>query len=458
MARPLTGQIRVRRLRDGTEVFDARIREDQHTIGRSPRWTQKNAQTLLDAKLLPMAMLGQPWWEAIPGEEDRSSPPVTVDTLTVGDVLSEYLHMVEVQPNKNTRNATVSPIMNHVGPAFVWDGPRERTVAELSGSLVSDFCKAKQREREILTELSQVLRELDDTTLQSADALRAQLDGREWEFLMRYGMRGGRWRASDPEASGRFSLSTRGLSNNEINRCLALLRRALHLAENEHRLFIGDPTHRRGLPPEAPDRSWVRPDGLQAMFDAAVALDAGATLNGRVSRTLGRYEICVVLALAGPRATETCRARWEHRRHEELHIPHSKTASGTRDIYQHPLVRAVLTDRWERLGRPSRGLIFPTEKGGVRDRNSLRNRILDPVVAHARELLAQRGQDPLPDRVTPHTLRRTYLTYLAWSGESVQFARQQAGHKDSRMTLEVYQQSFPAKLDPRVPVWVHRET
>jgi hypothetical protein len=30
----------------------------------------------------------------------------------------------------------------------------------------------------------------------------------------------------------------------------------------------------------------------------------------------------------------------------------------------------------------------------------------------------------------------------------------QAGHKDATLTLELYQQHFPARLDPRVPAWL----
>jgi len=54
---------------------------------------------------------------------------------------------------------------------------------------------------------------------------------------------------------------------------------------------------------------------------------------------------------------------------------------------------------------------------------------------------------PLPERVTLHTFRRTYLTYLAWAAVPLRRAMSQAGHKDAKLTLEIYQQDFPD--DPR---------
>lgn len=458
MPRPLTGRIRVRRLRDGTEVFDVRIREDQHTIGRSPRWSEKSAQTLLETKLLPRAMLGEQWWDEIPRDESIDRGVVTEGTLTVRDVLSDYVHLIRSRhaDNARTLNAYLTPIMRHVGPFFAVGGGRDRTMSDLTGSLVSDFCEAKRAEREILAELPAVLAELDDATLRDAEALRGQLDGHEWELLRRFGMRGGRYRASDPDGRGRFSISSRGLSNNEINRCLSRLRDAIGVAEREYRIVLGDPTEGRRLPADQLDRSWIRPDGLQAIFDAARELDARPPRGGPDYRALGRFDVCVLLALAGPRASETCNADWAHLLAEGLSIPEAKTHAGVRIIELHPLPRAVLEARRERQ-ESAIGPIFATRTGQRRDRNGLRNRLLSPVIGRARELLADRGQDPLPDRVTPHTFRRTYLTYLYWAGESVQFAKHQAGHKDARMTLEVYQQKVPTKLDPRVAEWVRRD-
>jgi integrase len=69
--------------------------------------------------------------------------------------------------------------------------------------------------------------------------------------------------------------------------------------------------------------------------------------------------------------------------------------------------------------------------------------MLEPVLARAAELLADRSLPALPERVTAHTFRRTYLTYLAWAGVPLRRAMSQAGHKDAKLTLQIYQQDFP---------------
>jgi hypothetical protein len=64
-----------------------------------------------------------------------------------------------------------------------------------------------------------------------------------WDLLVRYGQRGGRRplaEALGPRDTGRISLSSRGLSNNEINRCLARLRDILELAREEFGVDVRD--------------------------------------------------------------------------------------------------------------------------------------------------------------------------------------------------------------------------
>jgi integrase len=162
--------------------------------------------------------------------------------------------------------------------------------------------------------------------------LRAQLDPREWELLQRYGQRGGRRPLSDPEPTGRVSLSSCGLSNNEINRCLTRLRAIFAFANDVYDLSLKDPTRRRFLPRSDPPCTWLRPDQFQALIDAAAELDASPARGAYAHR--GRTSAILVLGLAGPRVAELCGARW-------------------RDVW-------------------------PTATGSKRDRNSVRNRLLAP--------------------------------------------------------------------------------
>jgi Phage integrase family len=46
----------------------------------------------------------------------------------------------------------------------------------------------------------------------------------------------------------------------------------------------------------------------------------------------------------------------------------------------------------------------------------------------------------LPDRVTPHTLRRTFATLALTAGRDPRWVMGQLGHTDARLTLALYAQ------------------
>lgn len=452
MARPLTGRVLTRQLANGRLAYDIKIRRKQVLVGYQPEWDWDRVDKLLRDRLLPMARLDQPWWQEL---EQRADATVARDTapLTVEEVLSEYVaNVMARKDNPNSVNAFVTPIAKHVGPFFAYTATGGvRRADELTGALVSEFTALKIREREVLAELPATLADLTDEVRSDPKLLREQLDAEEWRLLMRYGQRGGRHRADDPDAAGRFSISSRGLINREINRCLYRLRDALQLAEYQHDIALKDPIHLRTLTAGEPDHDWLRPDAFAALLDAAEELDASAVER---YANLGRRDMVLVLGLAGPRVSELAACTWRDVRKDGLFIAQSKTAAGRRTIHLHNLVREALDARRERVGGKPSDPIFATATGKHRDRNSIRNRILADVHARARVLLEERGHDPMPDRVTPHTYRRTYLTWLAWSGRPQNFTKGQAGHKDAKLTLQVYQQKVPAKVDPRVVAWL----
>jgi hypothetical protein len=55
-------------------------------------------------------------------------------------------------------------------------------------------------------------------------------------------------------------------------------------------------------------------------------------------------------------------------------------------------------------------------------------------------LLQQRDATPLPGDITPHSLRRTFLSLLLATGAEVPYVMQQVGHADPKLTLSVYAQ------------------
>ncbi len=470
MPSDLAGSVLPRRLADGRLSFDVKIRDRRVKLGEEPEWDAQRAKRLLEQVLIPAAKLKMDWWERIPDAPTRAGGGGS-GVPDFHSVASEYVHSLSRYENPNTRNTFVSPVVKHLLPFFAYadaDRTIPRRLDEITGTLVTDFTLAKQAERQILSDLSEALSELDDAVLRDPAALAEQLDAREWELLQRYGQRGGRRPIGEPGPGGRISLSSRGLSNNEINRCLTRLRSIFEFANDLYDLALKDPTRRRLLPQTDPSRAWLRPDQFQALIDAATELDASPARGEYAGHS--RLSAVLVLGLAGPRVSEFSNARWRDFRGSEgvLRIPESKTSAGERDIELHQVVLRALSERFGQLRPALSDFIWGTAAGTKRDRNNVRNRLLAPVIARADALLAEREQRPLPrapglvgeavgkapPRVTPHVFRRTYLTYLAWAGRHQRFAMGQAGHKDAKLTLEVYQQPLPSRFDERVAGWL----
>ena len=83
-------------------------------------------------------------------------------------------------------------------------------------------------------------------------------------------------------------------------------------------------------------------------------------------------------------------------------------------------------------------------------------------MVRARALAAGRGVAALPGRVTPHTLRRTYISLMLEAGASVPYVMGQVGHAHPDTTLRIYAkvlnrdcsalgQAFDALMDGAVP-------
>jgi integrase len=60
------------------------------------------------------------------------------------------------------------------------------------------------------------------------------------------------------------------------------------------------------------------------------------------------------------------------------------------------------------------------------------------TVARANANLTKAGRQPLPAHLTPHDLRRTFVSLLFAIGEDLPYVMDQVGHADSRMTTGVY--------------------
>ncbi len=464
MPKPLSGSILNRRLADDTLVVDVKIRTERRMLGPASEWSEARARKLLENRLLPAAQLRQAWTALIPGAVNGGSNGEAAGTLTVREAATDYVEALSRYENPNTVSAYRSPVVKHLLPFLAYtDAERtvDRALAEVDEALMLRFVSTKQAERAVLQDIAEALAELESDVRGDPELLKPQLDTEEWRLLCRYGQRGGHHTVLDPSASGLVSLSSRGLSNNEINRCLARMRDIVRMANRRYKLGIDDPTQGCSLPRGDPSREWLHPVQMQALLDAARTLDANPAQDAYSQH--GRYSAVLALGLLGPRVSEFCAARWRDLSAQGLFIPEAKTSAGRRHLELPAIVRATLDQRRVELDPRPGDYIWASAAGTKRDRNNVRNRLLAPVLDLGAQLLEEQGQRPLParvdadgnptgPRVTPHMFRRTAMTYWAWADRNQRWAMGQAGHKSAKMTLEAYQQTFPRDPEARAQV------
>ena len=70
-------------------------------------------------------------------------------------------------------------------------------------------------------------------------------------------------------------------------------------------------------------------------------------------------------------------------------------------------------------------------------------------VERANELLAGRGNPPLPAHLTPHPLRHTYASLMFALGRPAPVVLEQLGHTDARVTLRVYARAMRQSPEER---------
>lgn len=86
--------------------------------------------------------------------------------------------------------------------------------------------------------------------------------------------------------------------------------------------------------------------------------------------------------------------------------------------------------------------VFATGRGGRMSDDNFRSRVLRATVKRANENLERSDLPPLPDKLTPHSLRRTFCSLLYALGEDPGTVRDEMGHTDPALALRVYRQSM----------------
>jgi integrase len=90
--------------------------------------------------------------------------------------------------------------------------------------------------------------------------------------------------------------------------------------------------------------------------------------------------------------------------------------------------------------------------GRALDPTNVRRRILAPAIEDAESKLCKKDLPPLPEGLTPHSLRRTFASLLFALGEPPPYVTSQMGHATPGLTLSIYAKEMhrrdgePAKL------------
>jgi len=237
----------------------------------------------------------------------------------------------------------------------------------------------------------------------------------------------------------------RPLSNGSINKTIRLLTAILEQAVEYGYLDRNPARGRKRLLKESkPSHSYLQPEQVAALLGAAGELDAENRTGIHRRRAL-----LATLALAGLRIGEALDLRWRDVSLDGrwLRVAASKTGAGIREVDLTPSLRDLLAEHREgnSFTNPT-DFVFATREGHRDNPSNVRNRLLAATVERANEMLQAEGREPI-GAVTPHSLRRTFISLLLAAGADVPYVMAQAGHTDPKMTLGLYAKVIASKTD-----------
>jgi integrase len=236
------------------------------------------------------------------------------------------------------------------------------------------------------------------------------------------------------------------LSVRSINNTIRVLGTILELAI-EYGYIRHNPARgrKRLLRESKPLRSYLQPEQVAALLRAAGRMDSEATEEDSERR----QPLLAVLALAGLRIGEALDLRWRDvdPACRWLQVAQSKTDAGIRRVHLTPVLKEMLLAyRARSAHHGANDRVFPTKKGKRDNPSNIRTRVLVGAVSHANAKLREAGHQEIGP-ITPHSLRRTYISLALAAGADVPYVMEQAGHTDPRMTLGIYAGVIASKTD-----------
>ena len=146
------------------------------------------------------------------------------------------------------------------------------------------------------------------------------------------------------------------------------------------------------------------------------------------------------MLFAGLRIGELCELRWRdvNLAAGRLTVGRAKTDAGVREVTLLPTLRDELAALKAGTDAPAEALVFATRNGGPQNPSNVRIRVLTRAATNASERLEADRATPLPDGLTPHSLRRTFASVLYALGRSPVDVMDQLGHTDPKLALRIY--------------------
>lgn len=225
----------------------------------------------------------------------------------------------------------------------------------------------------------------------------------------------------------------------QINKTIKRLAQILELAV-EYRYTGRNPARgrRRRAKAPKPKRSWVEPEQAPSLLlgaspsirpVAAVLLGAGLRVGELVALEWPDVNLATGTLRVG-------RAKTDAGSYREVDLP----SGAVEELSEWKLRSAADLREWK-LQHPDGGEpVFLSMHAGRVRRQTAANvaRRLKTAIKRANKLLARAGIEPISERVTPHSLRRTYASLRAASGDDPVYIAEQLGHTDARFTMAVY--------------------
>jgi integrase len=221
------------------------------------------------------------------------------------------------------------------------------------------------------------------------------------------------------------------LGASQINKTLKLLAMVMDMAIEYELIDRANPARgrRRRVKVSKPKRTWVEPEQLLALIESA--------------DTFCR-PIVATLAGAGLRVGEALALNWRdvNLATGTLRVGEAKTDAGTHREVDLPggLIEAL--SEWKAYKRRSGpdDPVFVTRTGKRQTVTNVDHRLKTAIKA-ANKRLSALGVEPISDRVSPHSLRRTYASLRAAAGDQPVYVAEQLGHEDPGFTFRVYQRA-----------------